>query len=145
MNDNWIIITAATLNVRTALNFVTDPRAGGIDIFLGTTRAETSSDGKELVALQYEAYEEMAMMQLQELARRGRERFPIVKLAIIHRTGVVPVGDPSVLIAVSCPHRTESFDACRFLIDELKALVTIWKQELWADGSTSWVDPGTKS
>jgi molybdopterin synthase catalytic subunit len=83
----------------------------------------------------------MALAQMHQLAQRAREKFPIVKLALLHRVGRVALAEPSVVIAVSCPHRGQAFDACRFLIDELKAQVTIWKMEVWTEGSTSWVDP----
>lgn len=129
------------LSTAAAIEFVTSEEAGGIGVFLGTTRAETNADGRELIALDYEAYREMALKQMHDLARRARERWPIIKLALLHRIGRVGLGEPSVIIAVSCPHRGESFDACRFLIDTLKAEVAIWKKEVWADGSTSWVDP----
>ena len=140
-NTDWITISPQPLDVATAVAFATDGRAGGIDIFLGTTRAETSSDGRELVALDYEAYEEMAGRQLQDLARRAREQWPIVKLALLHRVGRVAIGEPSVIIAVSTPHRADSFAACKWLIDALKKDVAIWKKEVWADGTGTWVHP----
>ena len=115
-----------------------DPAAGGIDVFIGTTRAERHADGRELVALDYEAYPEMALSQMRELARRARERWPVVRLALLHRVGRVAVGQPSVVVAVACPHRGEAFEACRWLIDTLKAEVPIWKKEVWADGSGTW-------
>jgi molybdopterin synthase catalytic subunit len=141
MND-WIQIQSDAISAANAIDFVTTPSAGGIDIFLGTTRAERSSEGRELLALDYEAYEQMALEQLRALAARAREKWPINKLAILHRTGRVAVGEPSVIIAVSTPHRAQAFEACRFLIDELKRDVAIWKKEVWADGSESWVHPG---
>jgi molybdopterin synthase catalytic subunit len=144
MSNDWIEILPTALDANRAMAFVAAPEAGGIDVFLGTTRAEQSTDRRNLVALDYEAYQEMALQQMHELSRRAREKWPIVKLALLHRTGRVAIAEPSVVIAVSCPHRGESFAACRFLIDELKAQVTIWKKEVWTDGSTSWVDPGTK-
>jgi molybdopterin synthase catalytic subunit len=124
-----------------AVAFVTHPAAGGIDVFLGTTRAEKSGDNGELIALDYEAYEEMALPQMRDLAKRAREKWPIVKLAILHRVGRVAVGEPSVIIAVSTPHRADAFTACKYLIDSLKAEVAIWKKEIWSDGSGSWVHP----
>src|SRR5262245_61643119 len=140
MNDDWIEILESPLAVEPAVRFVSDARAGGIDVFLGTTREEQSSDGRELIALDYEAYEEMAIAKLKELARRAREQWPIMKLAILHRTGRVKLAEPSVIIAVSCAHRGESFAACKFLIDQLKVDVPIWKKEIWADGSGTWVN-----
>ena len=118
---------------------VGDPAAGGVCVFLGTTRAETSPDGRQLFALDYEAYAEMAEGQLRDLARRCRERWPVKKLALLHRVGRVAVGEASVLVAVSTPHRGDAFAACRWLIDTLKADVAVWKQEVWDDGGTSWV------
>ena len=149
MNKDWIEIIATPLDATRAIEFVSAPEAGGINVFLGTSRCETASGGRELVALDYEAYREMALQQMHELARLAREKFPIVKLAVLHRVGRVALAEPSVVIAVSSPHRGQAFEACRFLIDELKKQVAIWKKEVWADGSTSWVDPqaqpGSKS
>jgi molybdopterin synthase catalytic subunit len=139
MND-WIEISAEPLSAATVAQFVTDPAAGGIDIFLGTPRGESSGEGKKLLALDYEAYPEMALGQMRELAGRARERWPIVKLALLHRVGRVEVGEPSVIIAVATPHRAEAFEACRWLIDTLKSEVAVWKKEVWGDGSTSWVE-----
>jgi molybdopterin synthase catalytic subunit len=139
--DDQVALSAEPLSVDRALASVTDGRAGGIDVFLGTTRAERNAAGRELVALDYEAYAEMAEQQLRDLARRARERWPVLRLALLHRTGRVPVGEPSVLIAVATPHRGEAFEACRWLIDTLKAEVAVWKKEVWADGTGTWVHP----
>jgi molybdopterin synthase catalytic subunit len=137
--DDLIQITPEPLDVAAAVAFVSAPAAGGVDVFLGTTRAERHADGRELVALDYEAYLEMATQQLQALAKQARERWPIVRAAILHRVGRVAVAAPSVIIAVATPHRAESFDACRFLIDRLKAETAIWKMEVWSDGTGTWV------
>jgi molybdopterin synthase catalytic subunit len=137
--DDWLELLPSPLSCEKAIAFVTCPIAGGIDIFLGTTRAETAGDGRQLLALDYQAYETMARRQLSELAIAARGQWPIAKLVILHRIGRVSIGEPSVLIAVSTPHRAQSFEACRWLIDELKKTVTIWKQEIWDDGSNSWV------
>ncbi len=141
MDEDQIALSADPLDVAAAVASVTAPSAGGIAVFLGTTRAETSADGRALVALDYEAYESMAGEQLRTLARRARDQWPIVKLAILHRTGCVGVGEPSVIIAVSTPHRGQAFEACRWLIDALKKNVAIWKKEVWADGTGTWVHP----
>ena len=121
---------------------VADAAAGGVCVFVGTTRAERRGDGRELVALDYEAYGEMAGLQLHDLARRARERWPVVRLAIVHRTGRVGLGEASVLVAVSTPHRAEAFECCRWIIDTLKTELAVWKREVLNDGATSWVDPG---
>jgi len=138
---DWIAILPEPLPTAEVVAFVHDRAAGGIDVFLGTTRAEKNERGQALSSLDYEAYPEMAMRQLHELARRARERWPIIKLALLHRTGGVGLGEPSVVIAVSTPHRAQAFEACRFLIDELKRDVAIWKKEVWADGAETWVHP----
>lgn len=140
-NTDWLAILPGALPTADAIAFVTDDQAGAIDVFLGTTRAETNPAGQALVALAYDAYFDMATRQLAGLAARARERWPIRKLAVLHRTGRVAVGEPSVLIAVSTPHRGDAFDACRFLIDELKRDIAIWKQEIWQDGTGTWVHP----
>ncbi|HEX2973499.1 MAG TPA: molybdenum cofactor biosynthesis protein MoaE [Tepidisphaeraceae bacterium] len=131
---DWIGILGEAIPLAEGLAFVVDPAAGGIDVFVGTVRAERKSSGEMLVGLEYEAYVEMAAEQLQDLARRARARWPIVKLVLLHRQGRVEVGQPSVLIAVSTPHREECFAACRFLIDTLKGEVAIWKKEIWGGG-----------
>ncbi len=140
--DDWITLTPDALSVAAAVAFVTDPAAGGIDVFLGTTRAETSVDGRQLLALDYDAYPEMAVAQLQRLVTTAREKWPVTRAAVLHRLGRVAVGEPSVVIAVSTPHRGDAFAACRFLIDQLKVDVPIWKQERWDDGTGTWVHPG---
>src|SRR5437588_287076 len=143
MNDSasdWIELSSQALSTAQAVRFVTHPAAGGIDVFLGTTRHETSPQGHTLLALDYESYPEMAIQQMQSLAQKARQRWPILKLVLLHRTGRVQVGEASVVIAVAAPHRAEAFDACRWLIDSLKSEVAIWKKEVWGDGSTSWVE-----
>jgi molybdopterin synthase catalytic subunit len=141
MSADWIEILDGPLDVESAVRFVSDGSAGGIDVFLGTTRAEKSGNGNELLALDYETYREMAMVRMKQLAESARQQWPIVKLAMLHSSGRVKVGEPSVLIAVSCPHRGEAFAACKWLIDQLKIDVPIWKKEVWADGAESWIHP----
>lgn len=141
MEHDWVQLQSEAIDVSSAVRFVTDANAGGIDVFLGTTRAETR-ENQDLLALDYDAYGEMALGQMRDLARAARARWPVCRLAILHRTGRVAVGDPSVVIAVSTPHRAQAFEACRWLIDALKADVAIWKKEVWADGTARWVHPG---
>ena len=124
-----------------AADEVRHPAAGGVAVFLGCTRGERHADGRELVALDYQAYAEMALKQLRDLAAAARQKWPIIQLVMLHRTGRVALGEPSVLIAVSTPHRSEAFDACRWLIDALKKDVAVWKREIWTDGSGTWVHP----
>jgi molybdopterin synthase catalytic subunit len=138
---DWIGLCEGRLDVSAAVGFVSDARCGGIDVFLGMTRAETDREGRELVALDYEAYAAMAEKQLRELAKRAREKWPVVKLAILHQTGRVRLGEASVVIAVATPHRADAFEACRWLIDQLKVDVAIWKKEVWEGGTGTWVHP----
>ncbi len=137
---DWIEILDGALPVERAIAFVANPAAGAIDVFLGTTRAETAADGRTLVALDYEAFAEMAMARLRQLAQQAREQWPIAKIALLHRTGRVRLTEASVVIAVSCPHRGQAFASCKYLIDQLKVDVPIWKKEIWADGSGTWVN-----
>lgn len=136
-----VALSPLPLDVAAAVAEVCHPESGGIAVFLGTTRAEIAPDGRQLIALDYEAYVEMATAQLHDLAERARARWPVTRVVLLHRTGLVPLGEPSVLIAVATPHRAEAFDACRWLIDTLKAEAAIWKKEIWSDGSGSWSFP----
>jgi molybdopterin synthase catalytic subunit len=114
--------------------------AGAVVLFLGTTRELTN--GRQTVALDYEAYHEMAERQLAELEAEARRRWPVIECSMVHRLGRVPPTEPSVAIIVATPHRADAFAAGQWLIDSLKRDVPIWKREQWADGSTEWVHPG---
>ena len=137
-SEDWIALSPEPLDTGKALQFVSDKRAGGLAVFLGLTRAEQNPAGQPLLALDYEAYPEMAEPQLHDLARRARERGPILKLALLHRVGRVGLTEPSVVIAVSTPHRAEAFEACRWLIDTLKSEAAIWKKEIWEGQPGTW-------
>jgi molybdopterin synthase catalytic subunit len=138
LEQDLIRLQGTAIDVPTVVASVGDDQAGGVAIFLGTTRSD-EKDGAKLAALDYEAYSEMALAQMREIAARARQRWAVRKLAIVHRTGRVEIGEPSVAIAVSAPHRDQAFEACRFLIDSLKREVAVWKKEIWTDGSASWV------
>jgi molybdopterin synthase catalytic subunit len=115
------------------------PDCGAVVTFLGTVRDLT--DGKVTNALDYEAYPGMAEKTLAEIEAETRARWPVGDLLMIHRLGRLDVGEISVAVAVSCPHRHQAFEACRYAIDRLKATVPIWKKENWSDGTTEWVHP----
>ena len=133
-------LTSEPIDFHALTESVRSPNSGAVVLFLGTVRELTN--GRKTSALDYEAYPEMAELKLRELEAQARERWPIDRLALIHRLGHLELSEVSVAVAVSCPHRHQAFDAARFLIDELKAWVPIWKKENWADGTTEWVHPG---
>jgi molybdopterin synthase catalytic subunit len=134
-----IEITDKKIDVAVLLESVLVPEAGGIDIFLGTTR--NHSRGKKVVRLEYEAYTPMAVKIIGQIENEIRARWNIHKISIIHRIGVVPVEEASVGIAVSASHRNEAFQACRFAIDQLKKSAPIWKKEIFENGE-AWVESG---
>lgn len=113
---------------------------GAVVLFMGTVREMTQ--GKQTVALDYEAYPEMAYKTLQQLIDEARAQWNVHSIGIEHRVGHLTLGEISVAIAVSSAHRKEAFEAGRFLIDRLKEIVPIWKKENWADGTTEWEHPG---
>jgi molybdopterin synthase catalytic subunit len=119
---------------------VRSKKSGAVVLFLGTVRETTA--GRQSLALEYESYAEMAQVKLAELEAAARTRWPVDELAVAHRVGRLELGEISVAVAVSCPHRADAFEAGRFLIDELKLTVPIWKKEQYADGTTEWVHPG---
>jgi molybdopterin synthase catalytic subunit len=110
---------------------------GALCLFLGVVRDE--NDGRRVLRLEYEAYEEMALPLMQEIAAEARERFGASDVRIVHRLGRLEVGEVSVAVAAASPHRAEAFAACRYAIDTLKARVPIWKKEFYADGAV-WRD-----
>ena len=132
-----IQIVDKNIDVVELLASVSVPEAGGIDMFLGTTR--NHSKGKKVIRLEYEAYSPMALRMVSEIESEIRKRWNIQKISIVHRIGAVPVMEASVAIAVSAAHRKEAFEACRYAIDELKKRVPIWKKEIFEDGEV-WVE-----
>lgn len=112
------------------------PQAGGIDVFIGTVRNATK--GKTVLKLEFESYQEMAIKQMEKIAEQAFNKWPVQKILIHHRTGVLQVGEIPVIIAVAAAHRDAAFDACRYIIDTLKQTVPIWKKEFFEDGEV-WV------
>jgi molybdopterin synthase catalytic subunit len=116
---------------------VASPRAGAVVTFSGTTR--DSFEGKRVVSLEYEAYVGMAEKKLREIAVNVREKWPdVIHIAVEHKVGNCPIGESSVVIAVSSPHRATALDSARFCLDQLKALVPIWKKEVYAGAAATW-------
>jgi molybdopterin synthase catalytic subunit len=138
-----IKITAEPIDYVAVTDLVRSPLAGAVCTFLGTVREFTGD--RRTVALAYESYPEMALKKMAELEEEARRRWPVIELALVHRVGNLELGEVSVAVAVSCPHRHESFEACRWLIDTLKQVVPIWKKEIWADGNEEWVHPGPQT
>jgi molybdopterin synthase catalytic subunit len=121
---------------------VRGPAAGAVVLFLGTVRELTN--GRRTLALDYEAYPEMAEARLADLERQTREKWPVTALATLHRLGRLELGDISIAVAVACPHRRDAFAAGQWLMDRIKEEVPVWKKENWSDGTTEWVHPGTE-
>lgn len=118
---------------------VGDPAHGAICTFLGTTRETSPGDDRPVEALDYEAYVELARADFEAIAAEAAERWGPLRIAIVHRTGRVALGEASVAIAVGTPHRGAAFEACEYAIDTLKARAPIWKRETYRDGDTAWI------
>jgi molybdopterin synthase catalytic subunit len=131
-----IRITRAPIGLERLVRAVREPAAGAVVTFLGTTRNENV--GRRVIRLEYEAYRAMAVAEMRRLAAEAARRWPLRKVAIVHRIGIVPVGEASVGIAVSAGHRAEAFAACHWLIDRLKEIVPIWKREHFRGGQV-WI------
>jgi molybdopterin synthase catalytic subunit len=134
-------ISFAPLSLTEIYTLADDPANGAVVVMSGTVRNQT--DGKPVVALEYQAYEPMAVQVFTSIAADIRRIWSDVNRVVIHhRTGRLQIGEISVLVAVGCPHRSEAFEACKYAIDTLKHNAPIWKKEHWADGSSSWVSIG---
>jgi molybdopterin synthase catalytic subunit len=133
-------LSGEPLSVEAAIAEVRDDAAGAIASFVGTTRAH--SRGRDVVHLEYEAYEGMAEQVMADLAAKLVERHELCRVAIHHRTGLVEIGEPSVVIAVSAPHRDAALTACHEAIDELKVTVPLWKKETYVGGE-EWIGQGS--
>lgn len=131
-------LTRDPVQLETLIHAVSDPAMGGIATFLGAVRR--SHAGREVTALSYSAYDEMAEHECEAIVNEARSRWP-VRIALAHRVGDLTVGDTAVAVAVAGAHRDEAFTACRWVIDEVKRRVPIWKRETYADGTVAWVDP----
>ncbi len=124
------------MDIRSCIDQVMAGVSGGIDVFIGTVRDMTK--GQKVLRLEFEAYEPMAINEMKKIAATAATRWPVHKILIHHRTGVLNVGEVPVVIAVSAAHRDAAFDACRYVIDTLKQTVPIWKKEVFEDGEV-WV------
>lgn len=131
------LITREPIDPARVLASVADDSAGGSVLFVGTVR--NRSAGRHVRGLTYEVYREMAEKKMLEIEAQARKKWPVRKMAMVHRYGDLKVGEVSVAVAVSCEHRAEAFGACRYAIDSIKGALPIWKKEKVAGGGESWV------
>jgi molybdopterin synthase catalytic subunit len=129
------------IDVALCLSAVASPRAGGVDIFIGTVR--DNADGKSVHQLEYSAYVPMARKVMEDIEAEIRSRWSVEEVVMVHRIGLLNVGDVAVLTGISAAHRREAFEACRYAIDRVKELVPIWKKEHYAS-SAEWVAPDSQ-
>ena len=132
-----ITLTAQPLDRAALIDAVSYPGAGGIVLFEGIVR--DNARGKQVRYLEYEIYEEMAREQIKAIIQEAQQRFGVERVAVAHRSGRLEIGEASVIIVVATPHRGEAFEACRYIIDTLKATVPIWKKEVAINGE-EWVE-----
>ena len=131
--DTWLALTDEPLPLGATVDWAIRPDCGAVVLFTGTVRDH--ADGRmDVSLLTYEAYAEQVEPRLAAIADEARRRWPLGRVALLHRIGELTVGEPSVVVAVSSGHRPEAFEAARFCIDTLKATVPIWKRERWAGG-----------
>lgn len=131
-------LTDRAIDVAELLAAVAAEGSGGTVIFLGTVR-RSAQDG-DVESIEYSAYREMAEPELERIVAEALERWPLTRIALQHRLGVVPTGEASLVIAASAPHRAEAYAASRFVIEETKRRAPIWKKERLASGATRWVE-----
>jgi molybdopterin synthase catalytic subunit len=130
-------VTSDPLDAAPLVKAVRRDEAGAVALFYGVVRNE--NQGRSVQYLEYDAYPEMAVRKMREVADEARERFPITGIGVLHRVGRLEIGETSLLVAVSSAHRKEAFEACHYAVDRIKQIVPIWKKEVWEDGS-AWVE-----
>lgn len=132
-------LTRHPLEVADLLAEVQSPERGGTCVFVGTVRGDAGVTG-----IDYSAYEAMAFAEIERVLGDVQTKWPEARVMLQHRLGLIPVGEASIAIAAAAPHRDDAFAACRFVIEEVKKRLPIWKKEMHADGSETWVDPSGK-
>jgi molybdopterin synthase catalytic subunit len=138
VSDRLLVrVTPSPLDPSEVLTFVADPAAGGTVLFAGVVRDH--SDAGDVTGLTYEAWEERALSQLEGIGGEMFDRWPVRKVALVHRLGALDVGETSVLVCCSAPHRAEAFEAARHGIERIKQDVPIWKKERLLTGESHWV------
>src|SRR5438093_3526681 len=134
-----VYLTRSSISLEALLAEVSSPECGGTCVFLGTVR--TGPEEKDVTAIEYSAYQEMVEAELGRTVAEAAARWPGGRRALRHRLGVVPAGEASIAIVAAAPHRAQAFDACRYVIEEVKRRIPVWKKELRVDGTEVWVDP----
>lgn len=132
-----IRVTPEELTPAEALAAIESPAAGALNLFFGVVR--NNNLGRNVAYLEYDAYPAMAEKVMRELAEEAKQRFGLEDVAVLHRTGRLEIGEASLLVAVSCGHRAESFEASHWLVNEIKKRVPVWKKEVWEDGE-EWIE-----
>jgi molybdopterin synthase catalytic subunit len=128
-------LTRSVISVESLLAEVQGPERGGTCVFLGTVRSDDDVTG-----IEYSAYDDMALLEIERMLAEARERWPDARVTLQHRLGLIPAGEASIAIAAAAPHRDEAFAACRYVIEEVKKRLPIWKKELSANGAATWVE-----
>lgn len=131
-------LTRRPLSIDQLVAQVSSPACGGTCVFLGTVRNGPEETG--VTAIEYSAYEEMVEAEFGRLVADAATRWPGARIAVQHRLGTIPVGEASIGIAAAAPHRAAAFEVCRFVIEEVKRRIPVWKKELREDGTAVWVD-----
>jgi molybdopterin synthase catalytic subunit len=141
--DVHVALTAEVISLDDTVQRVRHPQAGAVVLFLGTVR--DNREGARVHHLEYEAYEQLALRDMRAVCSEAASRWPLLRVAMVHRVGTLRVGEISVAIAVSAPHRADAFAAGKYAIDTLKQRVPIWKKEVW-DGGETWIgsEPGPR-
>ena len=132
-----IALTTDPIDVASALTHLQSAQAGAIDVFLGVVRDNTQD--RPVDRLDYEAYDRMAISEMEKIVADATAQWPVLRCVVIHRTGTLRIGEIAVLIGVATAHRADAFDACRYIIDTIKQTVPIWKKEIFTDGEV-WVN-----
>ncbi len=133
-----IAISDQDIDVDALRKDLANPGSGGVCIFEGWVR--NNNDGRDVLQLEYEVYEPLAVSEGEKVIAEALQQFPFLEARCVHRSGVLAIGDCAVWVGVSAPHRDEAFKACRYIIDEIKTRLPIWKKEHYVDGDSGWVN-----
>ncbi|MBP6386437.1 MAG: molybdenum cofactor biosynthesis protein MoaE [Pseudarcicella sp.] len=132
-----IQISEIPIDINECIKAAQSEQAGAVDVFIGTVRLQNK--GKEVIKLEFETFDSMAIAKMNELAQKAQQQWATEKIVMVHRKGVLEIGDTAVVIAVATKHRKASFEACEWLINNLKKEVPIWKKEIYTDGE-EWLE-----